>query len=254
MNSSLKIISLPAFDDNYIWLLTYNDEAVCVDAGQAEPVLDYVRQHNLHLVQMWTTHPHGDHTGGIAQLKRVLPDCRIFGASDIPASDEIVGEGSTITWQHFRINVWHTAGHTAHHLTYVLHDGEQTHIFCGDTLFSAGCGRVFPDGRADWLHHSLQRINRQPENTFLYPAHEYTANNLRFAAHIEPHNTDIQAALSAAQHTPTLPTTLAHERRINPFLRVHLPDVQRRVSELCGLYMQEDEAVFIALRELKNHF
>ena len=253
MKSSLKIIPIPAFDNNYIWLLQSGDEAVCIDAGQASPVITYVRAHGLHLRQLWITHPHTDHTGGIADLQRAFPDMRVFGAHDITV-DETVGEGSIIRWQNWTIQVWHTAGHTAHHLCYWLTDGTQTHLFCGDTLFSAGCGRVFPDGRADWLYHSLQRIKQQSGDTLLYPAHEYTAENLRFAVHIEPYNTDVQAAVRAL-NVPSLPVRLAHEWCVNPFLRTDLPDVQARVSELCGLDIRGDsEATFIALRELKNGF
>ncbi|MDK4689286.1 hydroxyacylglutathione hydrolase [Kingella negevensis] len=251
--SSLKIIALPAFNDNYIWLLQRGNQAVCVDTGQAEPVLNYLREHNLTLAQIWVTHPHGDHTLGIAELQQHFPDCQVFGAADIQAANQRVGEGDVIEWQGLTAQVWHTAGHTAHHLSYVLQDGEQAHIFCGDTLFSAGCGRVFPDGRVDWLHHSLQRINTQPENTLLYPAHEYTAANLRFAAHIEADNADVQAALRETV-APSLPVSLAHEQRVNPFLRVHLPEVRVRVQQLAGQALVDDEAVFATLRELKNQF
>ncbi|MDK4650593.1 hydroxyacylglutathione hydrolase [Kingella kingae] len=252
--SSLHIVPIPALNDNYIWLLRQGNEAIAIDAGQAEPVLAYVQQHGLQLVQIWVTHHHGDHTAGIAALQAAFPRCQVFGAYDIAAATQIVQEGSQISWQNKQIDVWQIAGHTANHLAYLLRDDEQLHVFCGDTLFSAGCGRVFPDSQPEWLYRSLQRIASLPSDTLLYPAHEYTASNLRFAAHIEPNNPHIAVAQAKAACTPTLPVSLAHEQQINPFLRVHLPEVQQRVAEHCQADLVDDVAVFTALREWKNRF
>ena len=160
-------------------------------------MLDYLRAHNLSPTQIWVTHQHGDHIGGITGIRQHYPDCLVFGADNIALADETVRDGSPMHWQGFRAEAWHTAGHTAEHICYLLHDGRRSHFFCGDTLFSAGCGRVF-DGTPTQLFASLQRINRLPENTLLYPAHEYTAANLRFAAHIEPHNPEIARSLASS--------------------------------------------------------
>jgi len=146
-----------------------------------------------------------------------------------------------------------TPGHPGRHVSYLLENSDGLHVFCGDTLFSAGCGRVFT-GTIEELYDSFQRFNQLPEETLFYPAHEYTAANLRFAGFIEPENPDIRAALRAAEHTPTLPVTLAHERRINPFLRVDFPQVRERVEELAGRGLNSGLEVFAALRELKNRF
>ena len=126
-------------------------------------------------------------------------------------------------------------------------------MFCGDTLFSAGCGRVFT-GTMTQLYHSIQRFQTLPANTLFYPAHEYTAANLRFAAHIEPENPAIAAALSQAQTVPTLPVCLAHEQQINPFLRLSQPALQQRVAALSGTDLRNEADVFTALRLLKNQF
>lgn len=249
----MDIVALPAFDDNYIWLLREGGRAVCVDPGDAAPVLAHLRANGLDLEAVWLTHGHGDHTGGVAALKQAFPACTVYGHAGL-AADVRVDEGSRWRWQRAAVTVWHVPGHTARHVAYLLVRDGVTHVFCGDTLFSAGCGRVF-DGTLEALYRSLARLNGLPENTLLYPAHEYTAANLRFARAVEPDNADIGAALAAAVHTPTLPVTLAHERRINPFLRVHLPAVRAAARRRAGAAADMDEvAVFAALRLWKNVF
>ncbi|UOO82926.1 hydroxyacylglutathione hydrolase [Uruburuella testudinis] len=248
-----KITPIAAFNDNYIWLIEANGRAVCVDPGDAEPVSAYLHQHNLQLAQIWITHHHHDHTGGLAALKAAYPDCIVYGNSDIAGATVAAGEGVQIEFAGMHAGVWHTPGHTDQHISYLLHTSSGLHVFCGDTLFSAGCGRVFT-GTVEQLFASLQRYNSLPQDTLFYPAHEYTAANLRFAAHIEPDNTDIQTALAQAAHTPTLPVTLAHERRINPFLRTAEAAVYRRVGGLTGRQPADETAVFADLRMLKNHF
>lgn len=246
-------IPLPAFNDNYIWLLRHEHDALVIDPGQAEPVLAYLREHNLTLQQIWLTHHHNDHTGGVADLQAAFADVQIYGGSDIQAATHTVTDGEHITWHDWHAQVWHTPGHTEDHLSFVAKQNGQTHVFCGDTLFSAGCGRAFTQ-RPDWLYQSLQRLNTLPEHTLFYPAHEYTASNLRFAATVEPDNADIQAALNAAQNTPTLPVSLAHERRINPFLRTYITQVQQQAESFSGNCLPDEQAVFVALREWKNQF
>ena len=249
----MNITPIQALADNYIWLLQQGNEAVCIDPGDAAPVIGYLKAHGLALRQIWITHHHADHTAGLPELIRQFPDCRIYANYDIPQATHTVGEGSSWPLWQSRVEVWHTPGHTQTHLSYLLQTGGQARLFCGDTLFSAGCGRVF-DGTPAQLFASLQRINRLPENTLLYPAHEYTAANLRFAAHIEPDNPHIIAAQQRAQTIPTLPVTLAREKQTNPFLRVHLPAVQQRIRQLTQQTYDSDEDYFVALRELKNRF
>lgn len=250
---SLNIKPLSALKDNYIWLLQYDHDAVVVDPGQAEPVIHYLREQNLQLTQIWITHPHVDHTGGVLALKQAYPDCLVRAACDISYADDWVQEGSHFMWYDYPVDVWQTAGHTNDHVCYQIIDESCIHLFCGDTLFSAGCGRVL-GGSVQDLFRSVQRINKLPANTLLYPAHEYTAANLDFAEYIEPNNADIQVAQVAALYQPTLPVTLEHERRINPFLRVHHHVVQQRVCELTKQNISSEEAIFIALRTLKNIF
>ena len=144
-------------------------------------------------------------------------------------------------------------GHTDTHLAYLFEYGGRLHIFCGDTLFSAGCGRVFTGTAAD-LAASFDRFKALPDDTLFYPAHEYTAANLAFAAHIEPDNPAIRAAAEAARRTPTLPVSLAHEKAVNPFLRTDNPAVRRRTAELAGRAVSNSQETFAVLRELKNNF
>ena len=163
------------------------------------------------------------------------------------------GEGGIIRFAGRTARVWHIPGHTAGHLAYLLEDGGRTHVFCGDTLFSAGCGRVFT-GTMEQLAASCRRLAALPDDTLLYPAHEYTAANLAFAECVEPGNPDIRAARQQAAHPPTLPVTLAHEKRINPFLRTAHPAVACRAAEAAGRPLPDETAVFAALREWKNRF
>ena len=249
----LTITPIPAFQDNYIWLLQAGEHVACVDTGDAAPVLAYLQQHRLQLSQIWLTHLHHDHTGGVAELLQAFPDCQVYGNDDIAHATHRVQEGSVIDFAHHTVQVWHTAGHTNQHLTFILSINGQHHVFCGDTLFSAGCGRVFT-GTMTQLYHSIQRFQTLPTDTLFYPAHEYTAANLRFAAHIEPENPAIAAALSQAQTVPTLPVCLAHEQQINPFLRLSQPALQQRVAALSGTDLRNEADVFTALRLLKNQF
>ena len=193
---TLSITAIPALGDNYIWLLSDGLQAVCIDPGDAEPVLDYLGQTKTELTQIWITHHHHDHTGGIAGLKSRFPDCEIYGNRDIAAATHPISEGAHLNFGGCRAEVWQVPGHTDTHLAYLFEYGGRLHVFCGDTLFSAGCGRVFTGTAAD-LAASFDRFKALPDDTLFYPAHEYTAANLAFAAHIEPDNPAIRAAAEA---------------------------------------------------------
>ncbi len=246
-----SITPIPALNDNYIWLFSDGTHTVCIDPGQAGPILGYLQKNNLRLNQIWITHHHHDHTGGIGELKQTFPDCIIYGNRDITSADVLVGEGSVLNIGAYKAEVWAVPGHTAEHLSYLLDISGRLHVFCGDTLFSAGCGRIF-SGTAAQLAHSFQRFDNLPSDTLFYPAHEYTAANLRFAAYIEPDNQDIKQAGQSATRLPTLPVSLTHERRINPFLRVKF--LKHQVETLSGKKLSDETEIFAALRELKDRF
>lgn len=259
----MHLIPLPAFNDNYIWLLHDRQRALVVDPGDAGPVLHALHQHRLALQAILVTHHHGDHCGGLASL------CQATGAAvwgpaqeTLPVPCTPVREGDTFRTMGLPVQVLdvpgHTAGHVAYHLPHVPDEpGGPGIVFCGDTLFSGGCGRIFEGTPAQMLD-SLDRLNRLPADTRVCCAHEYTLANLRFARAVEPDNPDLatyEAWCSAqrARQRPTLPSTLAQERRLNPFLRVREPAVaaaaQRRDASA-----HNDVQRFAALREWKNSF
>ncbi|WP_066567106.1 hydroxyacylglutathione hydrolase [Snodgrassella sp. CFCC 13594] len=256
----MTIMPIHAFEDNYIWLLRHNDEAICVDPGEAAPLMAYLEQHHLSLKAIWLTHAHADHIGGVAALREAWPDVVVYGNGAWPGVCCAVDEGDELRAWDAVATVWAVPGHTLDHLAYVLSNGSEIRVFCGDTLFSGGCGRVFSGTITD-LYHSITRLNTLPAHTLFYPAHEYTLANLIFAAAVEPGNEHIQQAQQQAQqlrrqHRPTLPVTLAHEREINPFLRTHAATVAAAAvrTGLDKASATQSLAVFACLREWKNRF
>lgn len=238
-------------------------QALVVDPGDAAPVVQALQSLGLELALILVTHRHPDHTAGLPALRPYLKG-PVYGPakSDIEGVDIQVGEGVYIDFQGTRVDVWDTPGHTADHITYLVrsdlaHPGQPPMLFCGDTLFSAGCGRLY-DGTAEQLFQSIRRFSTLPVNTPVYCTHEYTLDNLRFARAVEPDNTDTVAYEQASQRQrqlgqPTLPTTIATELAINPFMRCDQPQViasaqQHGAQDPSGL------AVFTALRQWKSNF
>lgn len=258
----MKLSALPAFADNYIWMLHDGREAVVVDPGEAAPVQDALQRLGLTLAAILVTHRHADHVGGLAALQ--TGEIPVYGPRHeaIPGVTHAVAGGEDIEALGARFQVINAPGHTAGHVLYMLPDGldELTPspvAFVGDTLFSAGCGRVF-DGTVTQLQHSIAQMTRWPDSTVLCPAHEYTLGNLRFAQAVEPDNEDIRGHLAhcqglRAQDLPTLPTTVHLERKINPFLRCTEAAVIQ-AARLHGALDDSPEAVFAALRLWKNTF
>lgn len=256
----LNIRPLPAFSDNYIWVLEHTDKngVYVVDPGDATPVLQYLKNSNKSLAAILVTHQHWDHVSGIADLVAHY-SCPVYGpAIEQHATVNVpMSEGDhLLLWDEFRAEVMETPGHLPDHLSWKLTDGDQTHLFCADTLFSAGCGRIFRGTHAE-LKHSLDRIAALPDNTILYCAHEYTLNNLKFALAVEPENAELKKEVERVKalrrtNSPSLPTTVAREKRINPFLRCHTPQLAEAVSKYVGNELNEDLAVFTELRRWKD--
>jgi hydroxyacylglutathione hydrolase len=220
----LQVVPVPAFSDNYIWLVhdESSGETAVVDPGDAAPALAEAKRRGWSIGQVWNTHWHGDHTGGNVAVKQST-GARISGPASgrIPGRDIALAEGDAVRLGNHTGRVIAVPGHTLDHIA-LLFDGEQI-AFVGDTLFAMGCGRLF-EGTPQQMYDSLARIAALPEETALYCAHEYTLANARFAAHAEPGNSAIAGRLARVEAMRgdgliTLPTTVAQERETNPFVR-----------------------------------
>ena len=254
----LSVTPIPAFQDNYLWLLTREgrDTAAIVDPGDAGPVLATLAERGLRLAAILTTHHHGDHVGGVGKLLDAFPGIPVYGPAGerIPGCSERLAEGDEIDLPGLdvKLGVLDVPGHTAGHIAYV---GE-TMVFCGDTLFAVGCGRLF-EGTPAQMHESLSKLAALPEDTRVYCGHEYTENNIRFARRVEPENPDLAAREQETRALrqrgePSLPSRIALEKRTNPFLRVAESAVIRAAAAHAGKPLDSPEAVFAEVRRWKD--
>lgn len=253
--AAVEIEAVPAFRDNYIWAIHDGQAAVLVDPGEPGPILTWLDSHKLRPVAILLTHHHADHTGGVGELLARWP-MPVHGPRGIPGVSHGVGDGDTVALPRLGLafRVLETPGHTLDHVCYLGHG----RLFSGDTLFSCGCGRLF-EGSAGQMHASLARLADLPGDTLVYCAHEYTLANIAFAREVDPDNADLQARHDQAlalrrRGLPTLPVSLALERRTNPFLRCHVPALTVAASRHLGAPVQPGLAVFSALREWKNSY
>lgn len=253
------ITALPALQDNYIWVIQGNDASkiVIVDPGDARPVLEYIKTHNLILDGILLTHHHGDHSGGIRLLLEHYPDVRVYSSTidKVPGVTHCVQEGESIVFAHLShpIHVLEIPGHTLGHIAFVYGDA----VFSGDTLFSVGAGKIF-EGTASQMYHSLHKLKCLPKETLVYCGHEYTLANIAFAQQVDPHNPlleqrkkEVQAL--RAHHLPSVPVMLETELQTNPFLRCDVPHVISAVQEYIQQPIRDPIAILLALREWKNH-
>ncbi|MBI2312132.1 MAG: hydroxyacylglutathione hydrolase [Betaproteobacteria bacterium] len=253
----VEIVPVPAFEDNYIWVIRRGARAAVVDPGDGAPVLEYFRREGIRPVAILNTHHHGDHVGGNDEILAEYP-VPVYG----PAAERIatvthpLRENDVVSLPDLELDfrVLEVPGHTAGHIAYY---GANL-LFCGDTLFAGGCGRLF-EGTAEQMHRSLAKLAALPGDTGVYCAHEYTLANLRFAKAVEPANGDLLARDAAEQEkrrhgVPTVPSTIEVERATNPFLRCHVPAVVQAAETHAGKALAGPVAVFATLRTWKNNF
>jgi hydroxyacylglutathione hydrolase len=257
----MNLVALPAFTDNYIWLLHDGSQAIVVDPGEAAPVERALDEHGLKLAAIVVTHHHNDHVGGVDALRsRLAPEGAVWGPAGgrIPQPYTPLEDGDAVELLGTRFRVIFVPGHTRDHIAFFGEPaGEAPLLFCGDTLFSAGCGRLF-EGTPAQMHDSLSRLAALPAQTRVCCGHEYTLANLKFAHAVEPDNDAVIVCTRRCEalrerDLPTLPSTLETERQVNPFLRVQAEQVLASVRAR-DASAHDAVGVFAALREWKNEY
>ncbi len=251
----MNLISIPAFQDNYIWVLVDDDRrCIIVDPGESEPVLQAIGENGWLPEAVLLTHHHHDHVGGVAALRAQFPHLTVFGPAETQdkGTTQVVKEGDRCRILGWEFSVFATPGHTLGHICFY----NKPYLFCGDTLFSGGCGRLF-EGTAAQMYQSLQKISALPDDTLVCCAHEYTLGNMKFCASILPDDPAIQDYYHKvkelrAKNQKTLPVTLKNERAINVFLRTNDIDLIKKINKETNL--QQPEERFAWLRSKKDNF
>ncbi len=257
----MEIYRLPALSDNYIFLLYDRPRQVAavVDPAEAAPVLDKLQQLNATLTTIFNTHHHADHVGGNPSLQQAFPDLTIYGGREdkgrIPGQSVFLEEGDRVSFAGRTAQIYFVPGHTRGHIAYYFpptHPDDRGELFCGDTLFVGGCGRLF-EGTPAQMVTSLDKLRNLPENTRIWCAHEYTLKNLQFALTVDRENPALQQRFAEVQaarsrHEPTVPSLISLEKQTNPFLRWDHPSLQQTVQS------HDSVQTFARLRGRKDNF
>jgi hydroxyacylglutathione hydrolase len=262
MTTDLQIIPIPAFEDNYIWLLHDGQDAIVVDPGDAAPVTEYLAQHQLNLKAILITHHHSDHIDGVATLQSQFKAVQTYApsAEQYSFDHKPVSESDKITIKIYRnsikivLQIIDLPGHTLGHIAYKIVHQSQSLLFCGDTLFGAGCGRLF-EGTPNQMQHSLKKLALLPAETKVYCTHEYTAHNINFALTIEPNNKVLmhrkhETTRLRQLNQPSLPSTIGLELATNPFLRC----TEIAIKTAMGLENASELQIFTELRLRRNDY
>ncbi|QWD11868.1 hydroxyacylglutathione hydrolase [Polynucleobacter paneuropaeus] len=267
-NTLLQVWPIPAFEDNYIWCIHDGHSALVVDPGDAAPVLKYLAEKQLHLTGILITHHHADHTGGVLHLIDAMKPRQIpvYGPASIDISGRTEGllEGDKLEIDHPRLSlkVMEVPGHTLSHIAYFANmqaNVLEPMLFCGDTLFASGCGRLF-EGTPTQMSESLAKFAALPKNTLVFCTHEYTLSNIRFALAVEPNNTNLidwadRAKALRDKGLPTLPTTIGHELQVNPFMRCNQAEIVASAMAISGeTNLPSPAHVLAVIRAWKDRF
>ncbi|VUD47377.1 Hydroxyacylglutathione hydrolase [Thalassocella blandensis] len=263
-----KVHPIPALESNYIWTIEHepSGDLLVIDPGESDPVLAYIREHQLNLNALLITHSHWDHVTGIEPIMEyyehetsAIKPLSVYGPDVIPQVNQPLTEGDEYHFHSLCFTTWHTPGHLPEHLSYLTKIAGDPALFCGDTLFSAGCGRMF-SGTPTQFQHSLQRFAELPADTKVYCTHEYTEANLKFALAVDPENAFMREYLHEvqavrAQGSPSLPSFIGIEKKINPFLRTSdasiIAAARQRDAQIAA---DKPEEVFRVLRAWKDQF
>lgn len=262
VRQSLQVTAIPAFNDNYLWLIHDQEYAAVVDPGDADVIEAALARQKLNLAAILLTHHHADHAGGVTALLSHW-QVPVYGPASerIPGVSHLLGENDLVklTSPALQLSVLDVPGHTAGHIAYVAHVAQdKCWLFCGDTLFAGGCGRLF-EGTPAQMTQSLAKLAALPDHTKVYCAHEYTVSNLRFAVAAEPDNPRVAQRLAEAQALrerglATVPSTIGEEKQSNPFLRYREKSISDLLKNLGRLQTDDPVATFAALRDWKNVF
>ena len=252
----LSVEPIKAYTDNYIWLVSTNEGSIVVDPGESKEILNLIDTNKIDLKGVLITHHHYDHTNGLLDLTNKM-NLEVYGPEKIEGINNIVNESDKFSLIGIDFEVIEIPGHTLDHLAFYSSNNKDPILFCGDTLFAGGCGRVF-EGTFEQMFMSLKKISKYPKETKVFCGHEYTLSNLKFALEVDKDNKDLMNEFNnieklISSDIPSLPTNLNKELKLNPFLRCHDIDIKNKVIEKFDI-IDDELQIFTALRKWKDNF